>query len=44
VFGVGAFKEAVLKRLMGLSVTDFAGGGNPHALEPGSDGQPMIEG
>jgi hypothetical protein len=43
-FGVGAFKEAVLRRLLGFGVTDFAGGGNPHALEPGFDKQPMIEG
>jgi hypothetical protein len=32
VFGLRAFEEVVLKRLLGLGVADFVGGGDLHAL------------
>jgi hypothetical protein len=43
-FNVRAFEETMLRKLQGLSVTNFARRGYPHALELGFDRQPTIEG
>jgi hypothetical protein len=38
-----AFHEAVLGGFLESLVTDFAGGRDPHDLEPGADWQPVFE-
>ncbi len=42
--GGGAFHKAVLGRFGEVLIASFAGGGEPHGLEPRSHREPLVEG
>jgi hypothetical protein len=44
LLGGNAFHEAVSGRFLESLVASFAGGLNPHGLEPGAHRQPIVEG